>query len=218
MLGVHVVRHDNLHLYHDEMEQCFRGRYQVCVRERGWTELERSDGRETDQFDTEDAVHLLAIDGRQVIGGIRLNPTTGPTLLSEVFPYLSSGPLIRSPDVYDKTRLWVAKQRRGGPRPSVEAYLMAGCVEFALALGLSKILSICEPWRVARNEKLGWTLRLLGPPHDINGVPCVAIEKYVSETVWIGMCLKESLPGSVLIWKGTARPSYRLPELIPAVA
>jgi hypothetical protein len=46
----------------------------------------------------------------------------------------------------------------------------------------------------------------------------VAIEKYVSETVWIGMCLKESVPGSVLIWKGTARPSYRLPELIPAVA
>jgi acyl-homoserine lactone synthase len=218
MLAVHVVRHDNLHLYHDEMEQCFRGRYQVCVRERGWTELERSDGRETDQFDTEDAVHLLAIDGRQVIGGIRLNPTTGPTLLSEVFPYLSSGPLIRSPDVYDKTRLWVAKQRRGGPRPSVEAYLMAGCVEFGLALGLSKILSICEPWRVARNEKLGWTLRLLGPPHDINGVPCVAIEKYVSETVWIGMCLKESVPGSVLIWKGTARPSFRLPALIPAVA
>jgi acyl-homoserine lactone synthase len=218
MLAVHVVRHDNLHLYHDEMEQCFRGRYQVCVRERGWTELERSDGRETDQFDTEDAVHLLAIDGRQVVGGIRLNPTTGPTLLSEVFPYLSSGPLIRSPDVYDKTRLWVAKQRRGGPRPSVEAYLMAGCVEFGLALGLSKILSICEPWRVARNEKLGWTLRLLGPPHDINGVPCVAIEKYVSETVWIGMCLKESVPGSVLIWKGTARPSFRLPALIPAVA
>jgi acyl-homoserine lactone synthase len=218
MLGVHVVRHDNLHLYHDEMEQCFRGRYQVCVRERGWTELERSDGRETDQFDTEDAVHLLAIDGRQVVGGIRLNPTTGPTLLSEVFPYLSSGPLIRSPAVYDKTRLWVAKERRGGPRPSVESYLMAGCVEFGLVLGLSKILSICEPWRVARNEKLGWTLRLLGPPHDINGVPCVAIEKYVSETVWIGMCLKESVPGSVLIWKGTARPSYRLPELIPAVA
>jgi acyl-homoserine lactone synthase len=218
MLGVHVVRRDNLHLYHDEMEQCFRGRYEVCVRERGWSELERPDGRETDQFDTEAAVHLLAIDGRRVIGGIRLNPTTGPTLLSEVFPFLSSGPLIRSPNAYDKTRLWVAKERRGGPRPSVESYLMAGCVEFGLALGLNSILSICEPWRVARNEKLGWKLRLLGPPHDINGLPCVAVEKFVSETVWIGICLKESVPGSVLIWKGTVRPSYRLPELIPAVA
>jgi acyl-homoserine lactone synthase len=218
MLGVHVVRNDNLPLYHDEMEQCFRGRYQVCVRERGGTELERPDGRETDQFDTANAVHLLAIDNRRVIGGIRLNPTTEPTLLSEVFPTLSSGPLIRSADVYDKTRLWVAKERRGGPRPSVESYLMAGCVEFGLALGLSKILSICEPWRVARNEKLGWTLRLLGPPQDINGVPCVAIEKYISEPVWIGICLKESVPGAVLIWRGTTRPAYRLPELIPAVA
>jgi acyl-homoserine lactone synthase len=106
MLGVHVVRDDNRRLYRGEMEQCFRGRYEVCVRERGWTELERPDGRDTDQFDTADAVHLLAIDGRRVIGGIRLNPTTGPTLLSEVFPFLSSGPLIRSADVYDKTRLW----------------------------------------------------------------------------------------------------------------
>jgi len=218
MLGVHVVKHDNMHLYQDEMEQCFRGRYEVCVRERGWSELERPDGRETDQFDTADAVHLLAIDGRQVIGGIRLNPTTGPTLLSEVFPNLSSAPLIRSADVYDKTRLWVAKERRGGPRPSVESLWMAGCVEFGLALGLHKILSICEPWRVARNERLGWTLRLLGPPQSINGIPCVAIEKYVSEAVWMGICLKESVPGAVLIWKGIARPSYRLPELIPAVA
>jgi acyl-homoserine lactone synthase len=218
MLGVHVVKHDNMHLYQDEMEQCFRGRYEVCVRERGWSELERPDGRETDQFDTADAVHLLAIDGRQVIGGIRLNPTTGPTLLSEVFPNLSSAPLIRSADVYDKTRLWVAKERRGGPRPSVESLWMAGCVEFGLALGLHKILSICEPWRVARIERLGWTLRLLGPPQSINGIPCVAIEKYVSEAVWMGICLKESVPGAVLIWKGIARPSYRLPELIPAVA
>ena len=104
------------------------------------------------------------------------------------------------------------------PRPSVESLLMAGCVEFGLALGLRKILSICEPWHVARNEKLGWTLRLLGPPQSINGIPCVAIEKYVSEAVWMGICLKESVPGSVLIWKGVARPSYRLPELIPTVA
>jgi acyl-homoserine lactone synthase len=194
MLGVHVVKHDNIHLYHDEMEQCFRGRYEVCVRERGWNELERPDGRETDQFDTAHAVHLLAIDGRQVIGGIRLNPTTGPTLLSEVFPHLSSAPLMRAADVYDKTRLWVAKERRGGPRPTVESFLMAGCVEFGLALGLRKILSICEPWRVARNEKLGWTLRPLGPPQIINGIASVAIEKCASEAVWMGFASRNPFP------------------------
>jgi N-acyl-L-homoserine lactone synthetase len=48
----------------------------------------------------------LAIDDRKVIGGIRLNPTTGPTLLNQVFPYLSEKPLVGSPDAYDKTRLW----------------------------------------------------------------------------------------------------------------
>jgi N-acyl-L-homoserine lactone synthetase len=95
---------------------------------------------------------------------------------------------------------------------------MAGCVEFGLAMGLRKILSICEPWRVARNEKLGWTLRTLGPSQSVNGLVCVAVEKCVSESIWIGMCLKESVPGSVLFWRGTTRPAYRLPELVPAVA
>jgi hypothetical protein len=36
---------------------------------------------------------------------------------------------------------------------------------------------------VARNEKLGWTLRMLGPPRSINGLMCVAVEKYVSESI-----------------------------------
>lgn len=219
MTEVHVVRHDNSILYSAELEQYFRGRYQVCVRERGWKELERPDGRDIDQFDTPDSIHLLAIDGNQVAGGIRFNPSTGPTLLSEVFPHLSLTPLIGSPDVYEITRLWVAKEKRGrSAHPTIESLLMAASVEFALALGLRKIWSMCEPWRITRNLNMGWTVRPLGAPREINGLTCLAIEKDVSEAIWIQICLTQSVPGPVLVWKNTARPFYKLPELVPAAA
>jgi len=219
MTEVHVVRHDNSHRYKGELEQYFRGRYDVFVRERGWKDLERPDGRDIDQFDTEDAIHLLPIEGSQVIGGFRFNPSTGPTLLNQVFPELSLMPLVGSPYIYELTRLWVVKEKRGRClRPAVDSLLMAGCLELALALGLRKLRSMCETWRISRNLNIGWTLRPLGLPQDINGHNCIAIEKDVSEAIWIEVCRHLSVPGPVLIWDATVRPSYRLPELVPAAA
>ncbi len=166
MTEVHVVRHDNSDLYAAKLEQYFTGRYDVFVHERGWKELERPDGRDTDQFDTEEAIHLLAIDEHRVIGGMRMNPSTGPTLFTEVFSHLCLIPLVGSPDIYETTRLWVAKDRRG---------------------------------------------------QDLR-VNCIAVEKDVSEAIWVQVCRHLSVPGPILIWNGTARPPYRLPELVPAVA
>lgn len=219
MVEVHVVRRDNAHLYAAELEQNWRGRYQACVLERGWKNLERPDGRDIDQFDTDETIHLLAIDAKRVIGGIRLCPSTSPTLLSEVFPYMSETPLFAAPDIYELTRIWVAREKRGKDiRPKVESFVTAASMECALALGLSKVRCMIEPWRIARNLNLGWTLRALGPPHRIDDVDVVAVEKDVSTAIWVSICMKTSITGSILVWKGTARPSYRLPALIPAVA
>ena len=118
MTEVHVVRHDNSDRYRGELEQYFRGRYDVFVRERGWKELERPDGRDTDQFDTEEAIHLLAIDKHRVIGGMRLNPSMGPTLFTEVFPHLCLIPLVGSPDIYEDRapeRGVIGRVRQGWP-------------------------------------------------------------------------------------------------------
>jgi acyl-homoserine lactone synthase len=76
MLAIHVVRSSNSHLYAEQLDQYFRARHDVYVKERGWTELDRPDGREIDQFDTPSAVYLMAIDGERVVGGHRLVPTS----------------------------------------------------------------------------------------------------------------------------------------------
>ena len=217
MVEVHVVRHDNSHLYEAQMEQYFRGRYQVFVEERGWKDIERADRRDIDQFDTADAIHLLALEGDEVIGGLRFNPTTGPTLLSEVFPQLCSPPLPRSPDIWEGTRLWVVKGRRHVP-PAIEALLIVASLELSLALGIKKTRALFETWRLRRNMKLGWPMSPLGPPQEIDGIECIAVDKDASEATWMRVCPQLSVFGSVLIWNGTPRPAYHLPELVRAVA
>ncbi len=219
MPEIHVVRQDNSHLYEKQLDQYFRRRYEVFVRERGWKDIARPDGRDIDQFDTADAIHLLAIEKSQVIGGLRLNPTTGPTLLSEVFPHLCEPPLVRSPDIWEGTRLWVVKERRSSNlRPTIEALLVIGSLELCLALGVKKTRALFETWRLGRNGKVGWPMQPLGPPREIDGVECVAVDKDASEATWIKVCPQLSVFGPLLIWNGTPRPPYRLPELVRAVA
>ena len=219
MTQVHVVRHDNSQLYATQLDQYFRRRYEVFVRERGWRDIERPDGRDIDQFDTEDAIHLLAIDKDEVVGGLRFNPSSGPTLLNDVYPHLCFGPLSRSPNIHETTRLWVVKERRSEVLlPSVEALLVVASLELSIALGIRKTRVLFETRRLGRNKKLGWTLEPLGPPHEIDGADFIAVEKDVSEAIWAGICRQLSVPGPVLVWNGTARPSYRLRELVPAMA
>src|SRR5437899_11521063 len=89
--GVHVITASNRHLYEDAMEQSYRLRYRIYIEELNWRGLtRRDDGREIDQFDTSDAVHLLYLEKDRVLGGTRLFPTTEPHLLSEVFAHFAS--------------------------------------------------------------------------------------------------------------------------------
>jgi len=84
-MEVHVIRRDNRHLYRDVLENYFRIRHQIYVVERKWMDLDRPDKREIDQFDTDEAVYLIGLEGRSIVAAMRLVPTTAPTLLSELF-------------------------------------------------------------------------------------------------------------------------------------
>lgn len=66
-------------------------RYDVFVGRLGW-ELPCRPGCDQDQFDKDDAVHLVArSDEGRVIGYARLLPTEGSYLLGELFPQLLAG-------------------------------------------------------------------------------------------------------------------------------
>jgi acyl-homoserine lactone synthase len=87
---IHVISAVNRHRYEDVLDQHFRMRHEIFVEERKWEALRKPDGREIDAYDNEDAIYLLALENRRVLGGCRLHPTTKPTMMSEVFPHLAA--------------------------------------------------------------------------------------------------------------------------------
>jgi acyl-homoserine lactone synthase len=217
-MDVHVICRDNRHLYSDILEDYFRLRHQIYVVERKWGALDRPDKREIDQFDTDETVYLLGLEGRSIIAGMRLVPTTGPTLLSDLFPKLALDGPIRRSDVYELSRIFVVRNRRGehaGPR--AEAVIQAAAMEYGLSVGLSAFTIVLESWWLPRLLDQGWVARPLGLPIDIDQMSTVAVMVDVNERAWTEICLRRSVPGAMLIWQGLPaieRPAIRM--LVPA--
>src|ERR1700720_440952 len=114
MSVIHIVTPDNESFYRDEMEQAYRLRHQVFVKEMGWTDLAKPDGREIDQFDNKHAVHMLDIEHGEVLGYQRLLPTTRPHLLSDVIPELCVGKPPGGAYIWEMSHHCIAPRRQAG--------------------------------------------------------------------------------------------------------
>jgi acyl-homoserine lactone synthase len=214
---LHVISDENRHLYEDVLESYFRIRHEIYVDERGWKELKRPDGREIDQFDTPDTVYLMALDGRKVVGSHRLVPTTSPTLMGDLFPFLSIKPPIRRPAVYELSRVFVVREYRGEQaQPRIESIIMAGTMEYALAEGISQFTIVMETWWLPRFLAMGWNIRPLGLPQTINGMSCVGVICDVNDEIWAETCARRGVAENVVVWNGLERPSLPLPVQLRA--
>ena len=83
---IHVINKHNRHLYSSTIDDMHRLRHKVFVDQRGWKRLEKLDGYEIDEFDTEDTTYFLKLDpDMRILGGMRMCPTTGATQLNTIF-------------------------------------------------------------------------------------------------------------------------------------
>jgi acyl-homoserine lactone synthase len=214
LVQLHIVRDTNRHLYPAELDQYFRARHDVYVKERGWKELAKPDGREIDQFDLDDAIYLMAIDGSRVVGGHRLVPTTGPNMMRDVFPQLAMRGVVRRSDAFELSRIFVVQNRRGEQaEPRVESIVLAGTMEFGLAEGISEFTIVMETWWIPRLRELGWDVRPLGVPVDIKGMLTLGVSVAVTEAAWMETCRRRSIDGTVLAWKGPEIPIQPISKL-----
>jgi len=135
---IQLVTADDRPQFDRQLKQMFRERKRVFVDRLGW-EVPVVDGEfEIDQFDTADAVYFLALDinGAQ-LGSCRLLPTTGPHLMSEVFPHLCERGVPRGADTWEITRMCTTPAAGPMPKP-VRQELMRAMVEFALLYGIKR--------------------------------------------------------------------------------
>src|ERR1700709_2253540 len=103
---IQLIARPDRPMFERELAHMFRERKRVFVDRLGW-EVPVVDGEfEIDQFDTEQAVYLLSLDAAGVpLGSVRLLPSPGPPLLSEVFPQLCERGVPTGEDVWDITRI-----------------------------------------------------------------------------------------------------------------
>jgi acyl-homoserine lactone synthase len=211
-----VVTKHNANLYSEALQQMFKLRHALLVEERGWEDLRKTDGLERDQFDGPDATYLLAMHEDMVIGSVRMMPTAGPHLLSDVFPHLVADSMVpRADDIWEMTRICVQKEfRYSRTRTPVIADLTAGMFEHALNLGLRAVTAVIEPFMVTRMLKSNWKVKPLGLPQEHNGMDCIAVSIQIERETMDGIRLRHGLPDPLLNYVGIARPAP-LPQEMP---
>jgi acyl-homoserine lactone synthase len=217
MTAVHLVCSDNRHHYESELDRYFRIRHEIYVKERGWKVLDRPDGREIDQFDTDKTVYLMAIDGGRIVGGMRMVPTMAPTLLSDIFPQLSLRGIVRRPDAYELSRFFVVRERRGEQQqPRVEALVQCATMEYGVLLGLRYFTIVCETWCVPILHDQGWRSKPLGLPVVMDGLSNVAVIVDVSNDAVAAIRGRRSISGPILLARGI--DLHEVEQVVPAVA
>jgi acyl-homoserine lactone synthase len=175
---LHIVDKDNRHLepYATFLEDSYKLRHQVYVHERGWKGLDRPDGREVDQFDTDDATYLVWADGPRVLGGVRLISTDKPHLMSDVFPHIATlGPVPSTADVWEMTRFFSIRDPAGRvPRNTIIGDVLCGMFEVGLHHGLSAISVVCDTFFLPRYLEMGIHAAPLGLPTPYPEGICIA--------------------------------------------
>ena len=174
---LYLVNAHNADDFREELNQAFRLRHDVFVKERKWTDLAVQDGRETDRFDDLNTVHMLYIRDGSVIGYQRMRPSTRPHLLSDVLPQLCEGPRPAGPNIWEWSRYCVeaGERERGRMLSPVASALLTGIVEWGLRTGVDTIIIEMNPLWVLRLVQLHFRLTTLGVPAIITGEETVAV-------------------------------------------
>ncbi|GJD33988.1 acyl-homoserine-lactone synthase [Methylobacterium aerolatum] len=174
---IHVVNADQFRNYHDLLEEAWRLRHRIFVKEMGWSAIARDDGREIDEFDDDHAVHLLAVADGELVGYSRLLPTTRPYVLSSHLPELCEGPPPSAPHIVEWSRIGVSeKVRTSGRRLNPTALdLLTAIVEWGLPRGIRGFVSEMPTSWLLRLLQLHIHALPLGLPRTIDGVEIVAV-------------------------------------------
>lgn len=175
---IKLIQGDQVKNHQDIMEQVWRLRHDVFVEEKKWMDLSKPNKREIDQFDNDDALHMIAMEDDQVVGYQRMLPTTKPYLLSEVYPHLCETELPRTSKIWEWTRYAVKKEHRAVDRKvsPIANRLLSAIVEWGIKNDVSSIIIEMNPLWLLRLVQLHFHVIPLGITHVIDDEEVLAVE------------------------------------------
>lgn len=176
---IQLVAPDLQSAFAKELREMHRLRYRIFKERLGW-DVHTNEGLEADAFD-DLKPHYLLLRGPNgsVDGCVRLLPSTGPTMLRDVFPaLLEDRAAPASPTIWESSRFALdrAAEMSKGPKSLAEGTyeLFAGMIEFGLSMSLSRIVTVTD-LRVERIlRRAGWPLERIGNPQTIGKTRAVA--------------------------------------------
>lgn len=191
------------------LDQIFRLRKKVFHDELGW-DVKLRGAWEYDAYDEFGSAYLVWTDAHRktLYGAIRLMPTTGPTLLYDVFRRTFPDKLsLAHPGIWEGTRMCVDEELLARDHPNISpgrafCLLLLALCEVALAHGIHTLVSNYEPHMKRMYQKAGAELEEIGKADGYGKRPvCCGIFE-VSERIRAAM--REKL--------GVTEPLYTKPN------
>lgn len=143
-----LILPENKHLYLDVLEEMFERRYQLFFDGLGWCpdECGVTKGYDKDAFDKDDTAYIIERKPGtgEVVGFCRINPTTEPHMMTEVFAHYCGyvDEIPTGPEILEVSRLGYdfrpLKRDRDAWR-EVRARVTTSITEYCLRLGIKQV-------------------------------------------------------------------------------
>jgi N-acyl-L-homoserine lactone synthetase len=188
----------------DLLAAMFRLRRRVFKDRLDWT-VSVSGDLELDVYDALNPTYLVMVSGdREVVGCVRLLPTTGPTMLADTFPELLDGQaLARNHRIVESSRFCVdtalAAEAAGNGLNRATFILFAAMIESLGLLGADSIVTVTDTRMERILRRAGWPLERLAAPQRIGKTMALAGYLHGSSETLAGMYRQAGVDGPVLL-------------------
>jgi acyl homoserine lactone synthase len=160
-----LIEKHNAHRYRNLMEGMFRLRARVFCDRLGW-DVEVACGQERDKYDDAAPVYLIYTDdeGDEVKGSLRLLPTTGPTLLADLFSdTVPDAVRLSAPTIWECTRFCLDDRILDKEqRLFASAVLIAALGDVAISAGIESIIANFDSAMLRLYRRVGCDVEILG--------------------------------------------------------
>ena len=207
---IHVITHANRHLYEGVLADMHHARNEYFVKVRGWTNLTVENGGEFDAYDDKRAIYLVGLetDGSVAVS-VRLVPAVGGCILADAFPPLVSAGPVREEGVYEMSRYFASRARRGAAGFAMRSALHVAVLEAAVDRNVQRMIGFTDVHIMALFRYTGWRVRPIGLPQAYDEGTAGAFEI---------ACQPEDLEHTRSVLRLPGRQLFEASERLPAGA
>src|SRR6516165_4236970 len=159
-----VIEQYNAGNYAHLLDQMFRLRARVFHDRLKW-DVRVEDGRERDKYDDEGPVYIIYADeaGQRVKGSLRLLPTTGPTVLGDIFAdTLPDAIGLSAPTIWECTRFCVEDGGSTHRQLVASGILIAALGDVAIKAEIESVLGNFDSTMLRLYRRIGCEVEVLG--------------------------------------------------------